>query len=111
MKGSVFAWLVAIVLGVAAPVAVPVAAAQSELPTVMREREILSERPSGFWTSNKPATGGAYRWRLLLLGTGIALTTGFVMLRLVRRTNAKRAVTATPAVTVQASAAPRTDHR
>ncbi len=53
--------------------------------------EVLSERPSGFWTSNRPAVGGAYRYRLLLIGVAVALGTGFVMWRLVHKANAERA--------------------
>jgi hypothetical protein len=53
--------------------------------------EILYTRPSGFWTSNRPAVGGAYRWRLLGIGVVIAGLTGYGMLRLVRRANAERA--------------------
>ena len=53
--------------------------------------EVLTERPSGFWTSNRPAVGGAYRWRLLGLGLVIAAVTGYGMLRLIRRANAERA--------------------
>ena len=53
--------------------------------------EILSTRPSGFWTSNRPAVGGAYRWRLLGIGVMIAAITGYGMLRLVRRASAERA--------------------
>jgi hypothetical protein len=68
-------------LGVAAPLA------QAEPPT---SHEILTERPSGFWTSNRPAVGGAYRWRLLGLGVVIATVTGYGMLRLVKRANAER---------------------
>ena len=56
-----------------------------------RTHEILSERPSGFWTSNRPAVGGAYRWRLLGIGVVIGALTGYGMLRLVRRANAERA--------------------
>ena len=56
-----------------------------------REREILRERPSGFWTSNRPATHGAYRWRLLGLGVVIAGTMGFVIVRTVRRASESRA--------------------
>jgi hypothetical protein len=55
-----------------------------------REREILKERPSGFWTSNRPAVGGAYRWRLLGLGVLIATGTGFLIVRTIRRANAER---------------------
>ena len=50
-----------------------------------REREVLRERPSGFWTSNRPAEGGAYRWRLLGIGGAIALTMGFVIVRVLKR--------------------------
>lgn len=70
------------VLGTAAPLA------RAEPPTT---HEILENRPSGFWTSNRPAVGGAYRWRLLGLGVVIAAVTGYTMLRLVRRANAERA--------------------
>ncbi|HMG57626.1 MAG TPA: hypothetical protein VK601_29200 [Kofleriaceae bacterium] len=62
--------------------------ALAEPPTT---HEVLSERPSGFWTSNRPAVGGAYRWRLLGLGVVIAALTGYGMLRLVRRASAERA--------------------
>jgi hypothetical protein len=77
--------LLAFVIGVAS-IAAP--AASAEPPTT---HEILSERPSGFWTSNRPAVGGAYRWRLLGLGVAIAVVTGYGMLRLIRRANAERA--------------------
>jgi hypothetical protein len=64
------------------------ATASAEPPTT---HEVLSARPSGFWTSNRPAVGGAYRWRLLGLGVVIAGLTGFAMVRLVRRASAERA--------------------
>lgn len=51
-----------------------------------REREVLRERPSGFWTSNRPAEGGAYRWRLLAIGGAIALAMGIVIVRVLKRT-------------------------
>lgn len=51
----------------------------------MRQPEQLTARPSGFWTSNRPAKGGAYRYRMLLLGVAIVLLTGLLMVRLVRR--------------------------
>jgi hypothetical protein len=79
--------LLALAIGVAFAV-VPPAAAGAEPPTT---HEILSNRPSGFWTSNRPAVGGAYRWRLLGLGVVIAAVTGYGMLRLVRRASAERA--------------------
>jgi hypothetical protein len=75
-----------LVLGVALGASAPLASA--EPPTT---HEVLSNRPSGFWTSNRPAVGGAYRWRLLGLGVVIAAGTGYGMLRLVKRANAERA--------------------
>jgi hypothetical protein len=75
------AMAVCLALGAAAPAA-------AEPPTT---HEILSERPSGFWTSNRPAVGGAYRWRLLGLGVVIAAVTGYGMWRLIKRANAERA--------------------
>jgi len=47
--------------------------------------EIIYNRPSGFWTSNRPAVGGAYRYRLLLLGVAVAGLTGLLTWRLVKR--------------------------
>ena len=55
-----------------------------------KSHEILSQRPSGFWTSNAPAVGGAYRWRLLGLGVVIAGITAYGIVRLIRRANAER---------------------
>ena len=78
-------------LGIAVSLALAATApalARAEPPTT---HEILSERPSGFWTSNRPAVGGAYRWRLLGLGVVIAALTGYGMLRLIKRANAERA--------------------
>src|SRR5215203_2173324 len=65
-------------------------AASAEPPATERKVEVLTHRPSGFWTSNRPAVGGAYRWRLLGIGIVLASATGFVMWRLVRRANAER---------------------
>ena len=73
--------VIALALGIAP------ATSQAEPP---RTHEILVEKPSGFWTSNRPASGGAYRYRLLGLGAVIALITGVLTLRLVKRTSAKR---------------------
>ncbi len=61
--------------------------ARAEPPTT---HEILYNRPSGFWTSNRPAVGGAYRYRLLLLGVGIAALTGVLTYRLLKRASAQR---------------------
>jgi hypothetical protein len=68
-------------------VGAPLAAA--EPPTT---HEIIYTKPSGFWTSNRPAEPGhEYRWRLLLIGVGLVAVTGFFMLRLVKKANAERA--------------------
>ncbi|HEX7835888.1 MAG TPA: hypothetical protein VF469_00415 [Kofleriaceae bacterium] len=77
-------------LGIAVSLALAAAAplAGAEPPNT---HEILYTRPSGFWTSNRPAVGGAYRWRLLGIGAVIAGLTGYGMLRLVRRASAERA--------------------
>lgn len=56
--------------------------ASAEPPTT---HEVLSERPSGFWTSNRPAVGGAYRYRLLGIGVAIVLVMGLVTWRVVKR--------------------------
>ncbi len=47
--------------------------------------EVIYTKPSGFWTSNRPAVGGSYRWRLLGLGVVTVALTGCGMLWLVRR--------------------------
>ena len=77
--------LVSIVLAVSATAAMPQAAADPP-----DTHEVLDQRPSGFWTSNRPATGGAYRWRLLAIGAVIAGVTGIFMVRLLRKASANR---------------------
>jgi hypothetical protein len=59
-------------------------------PMVERQVEVQSYRPSGFWTSPRPAKGGAYRWRLLGIGVVLATGAGLLMWRLTRRANAER---------------------
>ena len=63
---------------------------ESVPPPPPRKVEVLTQRPSGFWTSNRPATGGAYRWRLLGIGVVLASGAGLLMWRLTRRANAER---------------------
>jgi len=70
---------------------IAVSAAAAAPPTT---HEVIYTKPSGFWTSNKPATGGSYRWRLLGVGGVMLGLTGIIMLRLVRRANADRAARA-----------------
>ena len=65
-------------------------AAAAEPPMTQRKVEVLTHRPSGFWTSNRPAVGGAYRWRMLGIGIVLAAGTGYLMWRLTRRANAER---------------------
>ena len=47
--------------------------------------ENISSRPSGFWTSRRPAKGGAYRYRLLGIGVVLVIATLLFMIRVVRR--------------------------
>jgi hypothetical protein len=54
------------------------------------EHEYLTERPSGFWTSNAPAVGGAYKYHLMEVGLVVLAITGFLTYRLVRRASAQR---------------------
>jgi hypothetical protein len=67
------------------------ALAADEPPRVQRQHEVLQHRPSGFWTSNRPAVGGAYRWRLLGIGVALLGITGFGMWRLTRKASSERA--------------------
>jgi len=85
-RSAVRRFAILVVLGLA--LAVAASPASAEPPTT---HEILINRPSGFWTSNRPAVGGAYRWRLLGIGVVIGALTGYGMLRLVKRANAERA--------------------
>lgn len=48
-------------------------------------------RPSGFWTSTRPAKDGAYKYRLLGVGIVFAIGAGFLIRRVIRRANAERA--------------------
>ena len=82
MRALLVAFVVCLGLAALAP---PAAAAP---PTT---HEVIYTKPSGFWTSNRPAVGGAYRWRLLGIGAVLLGVTGFGMLRLVRRAAAERA--------------------
>lgn len=65
------------------------APAFAEPPTT---HEVIYTKPSGFWTSNKPApSGNEYRWRLLGLACAILAVTGFGMYRLLRSADKQRA--------------------
>ena len=67
--------------------------------SVMRQREQLTARPSGFWTSNRPAVGGAYRWRMLGMGALVLAITAFFVVRLLRKISAARPALPTPRAT------------
>jgi hypothetical protein len=64
-----------------------VAVAVAEPP---HTHEYLTERPSGFWTSNAPAVNGAYKYHLMEVGLVVLAITGFLTFRLVRRVSAQR---------------------
>jgi hypothetical protein len=53
--------------------------------TAMPAPEPLLQKPSGFWSSGRPAVGGAYRYRLLAIGTGVLLATVGFTVWIVRR--------------------------
>lgn len=61
------------------------AAQPDETGSVMPRYEPVLRKPSGFWTSGRPAVGGAYRYRLLGIGTGVMLVTAGVMIWVIRR--------------------------
>jgi len=90
MRRLVLAAIVALGLGLGALLGPGVSPAAADPPVTERKVEVLSHRPSGFWTSNRPATGGAYRWRLLGIGVVLASGAGLLMWRLTRRANAAR---------------------
>jgi hypothetical protein len=69
----------------AAPEAVPWAKPPED-GSAMRAPQMLDSRPSGFWTSNRPARGGAYRWRIMAAGGAVLAITMFFVLRLLIRT-------------------------
>jgi len=80
-----------VVLAFAAPVA-PAFGQQAPMTDNPRAREQSDWKgPSGYWTNPHPAKGGAYRWRMMAIGGGFLLVTGFLVLRLVKKTNAERA--------------------
>jgi hypothetical protein len=76
-----------LILAVALALAAAAPAARAEPP---HTHQVLTERPSGFWTSNRPAVGGAYRYRLMGLGVVLAAIMGLVIVRVIKRANADR---------------------
>jgi hypothetical protein len=102
---------IALVAGIAMPAVAEEVERSTEKPVPITERrhEILSERTSGFWTSNRPAKHGAYRWRLLYVGIGLAAVTGFVLYRVLRRATVQRFAGA-GAPAVPRAEKPKSDH-
>lgn len=47
-------------------------------------------RPSGFWTSTRPAKDGAYRYRLLGIGLVFAAGGGLLVRHVIKKANAER---------------------
>ncbi len=71
-----------------APSAADPAGGPSAAPTATErgpQRPKLVGKPSGFWTSPRPARGGAYRYRMLGIGIVLLALTGFVTLRVLRK--------------------------
>ena len=56
----------------------------------MHKPEVLSAKPSGFWTSNRPAVGGAYRYRLMGIGLIVLLITLTLTIFGLRRVGRRR---------------------
>jgi hypothetical protein len=81
---------IALTLALLAGTVAPAAAEEERVERVERKHEILQHRTSGFWTSNRPAEHGAYRWRLLAIGAVLAAGTGYLLVRLLRRASADR---------------------
>jgi hypothetical protein len=79
-------WFVLAFAGVAVP-----AFAQQAPATENPDAKYEWKGPSGFWTNPRPAKGGAYRWRMMAVGGGLLLITGYVMLRLVKKASTERA--------------------
>ena len=59
-------------------------------PSQVTEPTKEYRRPSGFWTSTRPATNGAYRYRLLGIGIALIGATGAAMVLLVGRASTTR---------------------
>jgi len=90
VRSLCIAILVALGLTVAASIAAPVIVHAQGAGYQMQKNDQGEEEGgrSGFWTSRRPAKGGAYRWRLLGIGVGLLAITGTGMLLLIR--NARR---------------------
>lgn len=88
-RAPLAAKLSAIALAIALAVAFFALAPAAALAAPPPPRPQLTEKPSGFWTSTRPAKGGAYRYRMLGIGVVIAAATGYTMLRVIRKHGAR----------------------
>ncbi|MCE9576524.1 MAG: hypothetical protein K8W52_25465 [Deltaproteobacteria bacterium] len=62
--------------------------------STMKTPEILNEKPSGFWTSNRPAKDGAYYYWMMGIGIAVSATAGLIALIVIRRAGRQPAPTA-----------------
>jgi hypothetical protein len=89
--GLVLAFATIVAPALAQPHAPPPAAPSEAPPGDLSARrepgkpEYMNSKPSGFGLPNVPAKGGAYRYRLLLVGVAVAAVTGFITVRYLRR--------------------------
>jgi hypothetical protein len=65
--------------------AVPAVAQPAAQPSTMRQPEQLTSKPSGFYTSARSSTHGAYRYKMMLVGLGTLVITAGLTYRFVRR--------------------------
>ena len=56
----------------------------------MRQPEYMPHKTSGFGLPNVPARGGAYRYRLMVIGVVVCGITAFVTVRYLRKVSRDR---------------------
>jgi hypothetical protein len=57
----------------------------------MPQPQIMNEKPSGFRMDGTPAKGGAYRYRLMIVGGFCVMLTAGLVARYLRKINRERA--------------------
>lgn len=62
--------------------------------STMKTPEVLNAKPSGFWTSNRPAKDGAYYYWMMGVGAAVSATVGLIALIVIRRSGRQPAPTA-----------------
>lgn len=83
--------MLALCLGATVAAAQPDPGGFTPEPSGMRHPEVLTQRPSGFWTSTRPATGERYRWRIMAAGGAVLLLTATAVFLGLRKISADRA--------------------